>query len=50
MKTYLKPYTWVEIEKVIREELRKTKHIMTVGTIGSCNINHDVDLIITKKT
>jgi hypothetical protein len=44
-----KPYSWDEIKKFLIGELKKTKHIMTFGTIGSCNVEHDVDLIITKK-
>ena len=43
-----KPYTWDEIEYFLRKELSKTKHVMTFGTIGSRNIDHDIDLIITK--
>lgn len=42
-------YTWEEIESVLTKELKKTKHIMTFGTMGSCNIKHDIDTIITKK-
>jgi len=44
-----KPYTWEEIEKLLAKELRKTRHIMTYGTIGSRNIDKDIDTIITKK-
>lgn len=42
-------YTWEEIRDFLIKELKKTKHIMTFGTIGSCNIEHDIDIIITKK-
>ena len=42
-------YTWEEIKNFLIKELKKTKHIMTYGTIGSCNIEHDIDTIITKK-
>jgi len=45
----VKPYTWEEIKDFLIKELKKTKHIMTFGTIGSCNVEHDIDLIITKK-
>lgn len=44
-----KPYTWEEIKEFLVKELKKTSHIMTFGTIGSCNVEHDVDIIITKK-
>ena len=44
-----KPYTWEEIEKVLKKELEKTKHIMTFGTIGSRKVEKDIDTIITKK-
>lgn len=45
----MKPFTWPEIQEILKKELAKTKHIMTFGTIGSCNIERDIDLIITKK-
>lgn len=45
----MKPYTWEEVRKVLIKELKKTKHILTYGTIGSCNVDHDIDTIITKK-
>jgi len=45
----MKPYTWEEIKDFLIKELKKTKHIMTFGTIGSCNVEHDIDTIITKK-
>ena len=38
-----------EIKSIIYEELKKSKHILTFGTIGSCNIENDIDMIITKK-
>ena len=44
-----KPYTWKEIREFLIKELKETKHIMTWGTLGSCNIEHDIDTIITKK-
>lgn len=44
-----KELTWEEIEIFLKKELSKTKHIMTWGTIGSKNIEHDIDTIITKK-
>lgn len=44
-----KTYTWNEIKSVLEKELKKTNHILTYGTIGSCNIEHDIDTIITKK-
>ncbi|MCK5321153.1 hypothetical protein KAJ38_01115 [Candidatus Pacearchaeota archaeon] len=45
----VRPYTWQEIKEFLVKELEKTKHIMTFGTIGSCDVEKDVDLIITKK-
>lgn len=44
-----KPYTWDEIKKILNKELKETKHMLTFGTIGSCNVEHDIDIIITKK-
>ncbi len=41
-------YIWQEVKQYLIKKLNKTKHIQTYGTIGSCNINHDIDLIITK--
>lgn len=46
----VKKYTWDEIKNLLKEELKKTKHILTFGTIGSLNVNNDIDVIITKKT
>ena len=45
-----KPYTWEEIKDFLAIELEKSKHIMTFGTIGSCNVERDIDVIITKKS
>ena len=39
---------WNEVESKIKSELDKSKAIMTFATIGSRNIEHDIDLIITK--
>ena len=44
-----KPYDWEEIKQVLLKELKDTKHILTFGTIGSLNVEHDIDIIITKK-
>lgn len=44
-----KTYTWKEIKDVLYDKLKDTKHILTYGTIGSNNIEHDIDTIITKK-
>ena len=44
-----KTYAWEEIKSKLKTELQKTKHILTYGTIGSCNMEHDIDTIITKK-
>jgi len=44
-----KKLTWEEIEDFLKDELMKTSHIMTFGTIGSRNLEHDIDTIITKK-
>ncbi len=44
-----KEHTWKEIEDVLIKELKKTKHIMSFGTIGSCDVEKDIDLIIPKK-
>ena len=43
-----KPYDWKEIEQFLLKELKETKHILTFGTIGSLNVEHDIDMIITK--
>ncbi len=40
---------WNLIKDFLQRELNNSKHIMTFGTIGSCNIEHDIDVIITKK-
>src|SRR3989344_5652577 len=45
----IKPYTWKEVKTFLTKELQKTKHILTFGTFGSNNIEHDIDLLITKK-
>jgi len=45
----MKPYTWDEIKEFLIKELKKTRHIMTFGTISSRDINKDVDTVITKK-
>lgn len=37
------------MEEFLKKELKKTKHIMTWGTMGSLNIDKDIDKIITKK-
>ena len=44
-----KPYSWEEVRSFLVKKLEKSKSIMTWGTIGSCNIEHDIDTIITKK-
>ena len=44
-----KPYAWEEIEEFLVKELKKTKHIMTFGTLGSRKVEHEIDTIITKK-
>lgn len=44
-----KPYTWEEISEFLKGELKKTKHILTFGAIGSMNVESDIDLVITKK-
>lgn len=44
-----KPYTWEELRVQLEVELQDTEHIQTYGTIGSCNIDHDIDTIVTKK-
>lgn len=44
-----KPYTWGEVKKLLSKDLAKTKHILTFGTIGSCDVEHDIEVIITKK-
>ena len=49
MDSKRKPYTWQEIKEFLVKELKKTEHIMTFGTIGSCDIESDIDTIITKK-
>lgn len=42
-------FTWEALKPFIFNELLKTNHIQTFGTIGSCNIEHDIDIMITKK-
>ncbi|MGV8171736.1 MAG: hypothetical protein ACP5OA_03530 [Candidatus Woesearchaeota archaeon] len=42
-------YSWTDIEPYLADSLSKTKHIMTFGTIGSRNVENDIDIIITKK-
>ncbi|MFA4960657.1 MAG: hypothetical protein WC548_03245 [Candidatus Pacearchaeota archaeon] len=44
----MKPYKWEEIRNFFINQLTNSKHIMTFGTIGSCNVEHDLDIIITK--
>lgn len=39
---------WNEIEEAAKAELDRSRSIMTFATIGSRNIEHDIDLIITK--
>ena len=41
--------TWFIIKDFLQKELDNSKHIMTWGTIGSLNIENDIDTIITKK-
>jgi hypothetical protein len=41
--------TWREIKPILVRLLEKTNTIQTFGTIGSCNPNKDIDIIITKK-
>lgn len=45
-----KSYNWEEIRNFLVKELNKSQHILTFGTIGSLNVEHDIDVIITKKT
>jgi len=45
-----KPYNWDEIETLLKKELKKSKHILTWATIGSLNVESDIDTIITKKS
>lgn len=42
-------YSWEEISSLLQSRLNKSQHILTYGTIGSCNIEHDIDTIVTKK-
>lgn len=44
-----KPYTWEEIQDFLNKELKKTRHIMVFGILGSENIESDIDTIITKR-
>lgn len=44
-----KPYTWEELHLQLERELQQTTHILTYGTIGSCNIDQDIDTIVTRK-
>lgn len=45
----MKPYTWEEIERVIRKSLENKGTITTLGTIGSRNIENDIDTLIFKE-
>ena len=42
--------SWEKLKSIIVKGLEKSKHILTFGTIGSHNIEHDIDIIITKKS
>ncbi|MBM3247255.1 hypothetical protein FJZ17_01790 [Candidatus Pacearchaeota archaeon] len=44
-----KELTWQIIQEFLSNRLKNTQSIMTFGTIGSCNLEHDIDVIITKK-
>lgn len=44
-----KDLSWEIIQDFLKKELSNSKYIMTWGTIGSLNISHDIDTIITKK-
>jgi hypothetical protein len=46
----IKKLNWEQVKFLISEELKKSKHILTFGTIGSCNLENDIDIIITKKS
>ena len=39
---------WEIIEAYLKKQLQNTTTIMTFGTIGSKNIEHDIDIIVTK--
>ncbi|MEK6927415.1 MAG: hypothetical protein AABX11_03200 [Nanoarchaeota archaeon] len=41
--------SWENIKNFLVEDLKNKNTIMTFGTIGSTNIEHDIDVIITKK-
>jgi hypothetical protein len=41
--------SWEKLKEMLLKELRKTKHILTFGTIGSLDTKKDIDVIITKK-
>ncbi|MDD5331783.1 MAG: hypothetical protein PHE43_03100 [Candidatus Nanoarchaeia archaeon] len=45
----MKNLKWEDVEAFLKEDLKKCSYIQTYGTIGSVNIQHDIDLIITKK-
>ncbi len=44
-----KKLKWEDIELIIARLLSQSKTILTFGTIGSKNLNHDIDVIITKR-
>ena len=44
----MRDYTWEDIEKFLKEELKDKPSILTFGTIGSRKIERDMDIIITK--
>jgi hypothetical protein len=41
--------TWEAVKGFLMDRLSKTNHIQTFGTIGSLNVENDIDVIITKK-
>jgi hypothetical protein len=43
------PLNWEEIESVFLKKLQKTKTFLTFGTVGSHSLEHDIDIVITKK-
>lgn len=42
-------YSWDELRSQLKLELQSSEHILTYGTIGSCNVAHDIDTIVTMK-
>lgn len=45
----MKPFSFEDVEKILKQELKKTKHILVYAIFGSCNVENDLDTLILKK-